>query len=147
MRRLCTIGFAKKPLERFVNLLKDAQVTRLLDIRLHNTSQLAGFAKKEDLEFIMGLVGIEYVHDVSLAPDEELFEDYKHKRVDWKGFQARYARLLRERGGERRVDEILGGGISCLLCSEEKAEQCHRGMLADYLRELRPGEIEVLHLK
>ncbi|NPV90139.1 MAG: DUF488 domain-containing protein [Firmicutes bacterium] len=147
MRRLCTIGFAKKPLERFVSLLQDARVTRLVDIRLHNTSQLAGFAKKEDLEYIMRLVGIGYVHDVSLAPDEGLFEDYKHKRVDWKGFQTRYTGLLQERGVERRLDEILGDGVSCLLCSEEKAEQCHRGLLANYLRELRPGEIEVLHLR
>lgn len=146
MRRVCTIGFSKKTLERFVALLKGAGVTRLVDIRLHNTSQLAGFAKKEDLEFIMRLVGIDYLHELTLAPDEELFEDYKQKRVDWNGFEARYARLLEKRGGGQRIEEILGGGVPCFLCSEEKAKLCHRGLLTDYLQEIAPGEYEVLHL-
>lgn len=146
MKEICTIGFAKKPLERFVTLLKEAGVTRLVDIRLHNTSQLAGFAKKDDLEYIMKLVGIEYVHDVSLAPDEQLFDDYKHKRVNWSGFKERYLGLLRDRKVDRRVDGILGDGKPCFLCSEENPKQCHRSLLAEYIREIKNGEVRVRDL-
>lgn len=136
MREICTIGFSRKSLERFVALLKNANVTRLVDVRLHNTSQMAGFSKKEDLEYIMKLVGIQYTHDTSLAPDEELFDDFKE----------RYIKTLQDREVDQRVKAILGDGIPCFLCSEEKPQQCHRGLLADYLREHSREEVRVRHL-
>ncbi len=64
---ICTIGFSKKTLKSFVELLKKSNVNRLVDTRLNNTSQLSGFAKKNDLEYVMSLVGISYTHDLALV--------------------------------------------------------------------------------
>jgi len=57
--KIFTIGFTKKSAEEFFTLLKDAGVRRVIDIRLNNTSQLAGFAKARDLEyFLKAILGI-----------------------------------------------------------------------------------------
>ncbi len=145
MRDVYTLGFAKKSLHRFVELLREGQVKRLVDIRLHNTSQLAGFAKKDDLAYIMELLGIDYVHDVSLAPTEELLADYQKKRIGHEEFARRCEQLLRERGVEDRLDEIVGEGNCCFLCGEHEPDHCHRRVLAEYLRKF-DGRIRIHHL-
>jgi len=43
---LYTIGFTKKNARQFFETLKTAGVKRLVDIRLNNQSQLAGFTKR-----------------------------------------------------------------------------------------------------
>ena len=96
MQRIYTIGFSKKSLREFVKLLKDARVEKLIDIRLNNTSQLAGYAKKDDLAYIMELINIEYVHDVSLAPDNKLLSDYKKNLLDWSDYETRYLKFLKK---------------------------------------------------
>jgi uncharacterized protein (DUF488 family) len=142
---LCTIGFSKKPLRKFVGLLQQADVTRLIDTRLNNTSQLSGYAKKADLEFIMNLVGIGYVHDQSLAPTDDILKAYKKKEMSWDEYEKRYIDLLSKRKVENRIDEILEDEVTCFLCSEDKPHNCHRRLLAEYLREHKQN-IGIVHL-
>ena len=53
-------------------------------------------------------------------------------------------RFMRERRIEETVDPaLLDAG--CLLCSEGQPHQCHRRLVAEYLRE-RWGDVEVVHL-
>ena len=53
-----TIGFTQTTAEHFFGRLKAARIQRLLDVRLNNSSQLAGFAKARDLPyFLHELVG------------------------------------------------------------------------------------------
>lgn len=134
-RNIFTIGFSKKNLRKFVKLLKESNVTHLIDIRLNNTSQLAGFAKKDDLEYIMELVGIQYIHDPTLAPDDKLLDDYKKKRIKWNDYVEIYNNILINRNIKDRINEIIGTGTPCFLCSEEKPNQCHRKLLVDFLEE------------
>lgn len=143
--KVTTIGFSKKSLRSFVSLLQQNNVTRLIDTRLHNTSQLAGFAKKDDLEFVMELLQIQYIHDLSLAPTESLLKAIKQKDISWKEFENIFKNLLQERKIETRINEMIGDGIPCFLCSEEKPHQCHRKLVTDYLREF-DNRIEVIHL-
>jgi uncharacterized protein (DUF488 family) len=145
MIRLYTIGFTKKNAERFFTLLRDAGVRRVLDIRLNNTSQLAGFAKRDDLAYFLRAIGdIDYVELPALAPTEEIMDAHKHKASDWETFRAAYLALL--------ADRAVAGSLSrealdraCLLCSEETPDHCHRRLAADYLV-AHFGEIEVTHL-
>lgn len=144
--KICTIGFSKKSLRKFVNLLKDSNVTDLIDVRLNNTSQLSGFAKKDDLKFIMDLIGINYIHDVGLAPEEQLLDDYKKKQVSWFEYEKIYLQTLEKRNVQERINKIIGKGISCFLCSEDKPEYCHRRLLVNFIQQHLDEKIEVKHL-
>ncbi|MCJ7843286.1 DUF488 domain-containing protein [Lederbergia sp. NSJ-179] len=143
---LYTIGFAKKRLRTFVQLLKDAGVTKLVDTRLNNTSQLAGFAKKDDLEYILELVGVKYEHEPLLAPTDLILKNYKKKIITWSEYERAYLCLLEERRILTRVNEQISGEIVCFLCSEDKPDQCHRRLLVEYIQKNIPQEITVQHL-
>ena len=143
--RLLTIGFTKKPAQRFFDMLRSAGVKREVDVRLNNVSQLAGFAKRDDLAwFLRELGGIDYTHVPDLAPTQALLSAYRKANVDWPTYEQRFLDLMRERRIEENLDpKLLDDG--CLLCSEDQPHQCHRRLVAEYLRE-RWGEIEVVHL-
>jgi uncharacterized protein (DUF488 family) len=141
---LFTIGFTKKSAEEFFRLLRDAGVRRVIDVRLNNTSQLAAFAKKDDLEFFLREIGgIEYLHLPEMAPTQELI-DIARKKKDREAFEEGYRRLIEERGVEALLPrETLDG--ACLLCSEHQPRQCHRRILAEYLAE-HFGGTQISHL-
>jgi uncharacterized protein (DUF488 family) len=142
--RLFTIGFTKKPAETFFTRLKSAGVQRLVDVRLNNVSQLAGFAKRDDLRFFTrALCGIDYVHLQSLAPTQEMLDEYKKRQGSWELYEKRFLDLMRSRAIENSAKEVLDG--SCLLCSEEKPHHCHRRLVAEYLRERWEG-VEIQHI-
>ena len=143
--KVSTIGFTRKSARRFFDLLRDSGARRVVDVRLHNTSQLAGFAKKDDLAWFLGeLCGMDYVHLPSLAPTGELLSDYKKGRIDWNDYEARFLELMYRRRIEETIPkEVVHEG--CLLCSEDQPHHCHRRLIAEYLNE-RWGGIEVAHL-
>ncbi|ETA82004.1 DUF488 domain-containing protein [Youngiibacter fragilis] len=146
--RIFTIGSNRKSAETFFELLRNHDVRFLLDIRLRNTSQLAGFAKGDDLRyFTEELLGIGYRHDVRFAPDEGLFEDRKAKKLSMEQFGLKFRETLGERDMKQvLIDEYAGmmDGI-CLLCSEEDHRECHRSVVADYIAEIFEGS-EVVNL-
>lgn len=143
--KLFTIGFTRKTAERFFGLLRASGARRVVDVRLNNVSQLAGFAKKNDLAyFLKEIANIDYVHAPDLAPTQEMLDAYKKEKGDWAHYEERFLGLMRERKIEERLPRaILDGG--CLLCSEDKPHHCHRRLVAEYLQK-RWGDIDVKHL-
>ena len=143
--KLFTIGFTKKSAEKFFTRLKDAGVKRLVDVRLNNVSQLAGFTKKDDLRYLTkAICNIDYVHLPELAPTAEILDPYKKaKNGDWDLYERQFLELMRSRHIENMQREILDGG--CLLCSEEKPHHCHRRLVAEYLKE-HWGDVEIEHI-
>ena len=143
--RLYTIGFTRKDARRFFGLLLDAGVRRVVDVRLNNVSQLAGFTKRADLEFFLERIGpIGYVHRPELAPTQGLLDAYKKRGGDWGAYERAFLALLAERRVEGRLSPAdLDGG--CLLCSEPTPEHCHRRLVAEYLA-ARWGNVETEHL-
>lgn len=144
--KIFTIGFTKKPAERFFTLLKSAGVRPLVDVRLNNVSQLAGFTKKDDLRyFTKAICGIEYLHIPELAPTPEILDHYKkQKNGDWSLYERQFLDLMRARRVEKTISrELLDAG--CLLCSEETPHHCHRRLVADYLNEKWDG-VEIQHI-
>lgn len=128
-----TIGFTRKSAERFFESLRSAGVERVVDIRLHNESQLAGFSKRRDLEyFLRVIVGIEYVHVPELAPTEDMLRAYRAQRASWPHYERQFLALMEE----RRIEETLPRTLferACLLCSEPEPEHCHRRLVVEYL--------------
>lgn len=143
--RLYTIGFTQKSAENFFTALRKAGVRRVIDIRLNNVSQLAGFAKRDDLAFFLKTVsGIEYLHRPDLAPTQDLLERYRKKSIDWDGYEREFLALIRTRAIEKSVDRSTLDR-ACLLCSEPGPEHCHRRLVSEYLRD-RLGNITLCHL-
>ncbi|MGY3170592.1 DUF488 domain-containing protein [Thermostichus sp. MS-CIW-15] len=142
--KIFTIGFTKKSAEQFFNRLKQPGLVRVVDTRLNNTSQLAGFTKKNDLEFFLHeICKLGYIHLPELAPTQEILDGYKASG-DWSNYERQFLSLMAERRIEDQVDKsILDGG--CLLCSEATPEHCHRRLVAEYLHR-KWGDVEIVHL-
>lgn len=143
--KIYTIGFTRKSAEAFFRLLQDAQVKQLVDVRLNNVSQLAGFTKRDDLRFFTrAICGIDYVHVPTLAPTQDILDAYRKEKGDWQLYERQFLELMAARRVEEAVTrELLDGG--CLLCSEETPDRCHRRLVAEYLRE-KWGDVEIEHL-
>jgi uncharacterized protein (DUF488 family) len=146
MPALYTVGHTQKTLERFIRLLQEAGVDAVVDIRLRNTSQLAGFAKRDDLAFLLREgFAIEYEHRPDLAPTAEILDDYK-TGGDWPAYEQAFLPLLAERGAESIGRELLARYRNpCLLCAEPVPDRCHRRLLAEWWAERLPN-VEVIHL-
>ena len=141
-----TIGFTQTTAERFFERLKQAQVERLLDVRLNNSSQLAGFAKAQDLPyFLERLVGATYEHDPLLAPTQDILDDYKKHKGDWLTYERQFMSLMDERDIARRIDPSSFERRTALLCSEATPENCHRRLVVEYLAANWP-DVRAVHL-
>ena len=142
---LFTIGFTKKPARKFFEILRASGAKRIVDVRLNNVSQLAGFAKKDDLEyFLKEICGMGYTHLPELAPTQDMLDDYKKLKGDWDAYERRFMALMTERRIESTVPkEVIADG--CLLCSEDKPHHCHRRLVAEYLKD-HWSDVEIAHL-
>lgn len=144
--KIFTIGFTKKSAETFFSRLQQAGVKRLIDVRLNNVSQLAGFTKRDDLRYFTNAIcGIEYVHMPELAPTASILDPYKkRKNGDWALYETQFMDLMKSRRVEETIArDMLDGG--CLLCSEETPHQCHRRLVAEYLRD-KWGGVDIEHI-
>lgn len=143
--RLFTIGFTKKSAETFFTEIRQSGARRLVDVRLNNVSQLAGFSKRDDLRyFLREICGIDYVQLPSLAPTQELLDQYRKQKGGWPAYERQFLALMRERAIEQATPKELIAD-ACLLCSEEKPQQCHRRLVAEYLAG-QWGGVEIIHL-
>ena len=143
--RVFTIGFTKKSARRFFEILRASGARRVVDVRLNNVSQLAGFAKRDDLRFFLGeICAMDYVHLPALAPTKQILDDYKKHGGDWSTYETQFLDLMRE----RRVEEVVAKEIvsdGCLLCSEDTPDHCHRRLVVEYLGR-HWGRLHVTHL-
>jgi uncharacterized protein (DUF488 family) len=143
--KVFTIGFTKKPAREFFGKLRRPGLARLLDVRLNNVSQLAGFSKRDDLlYFCEAILCIQYLHLPELAPTQAMLDEFKKNHGDWSDYEAKFLSLMAERKVEGTVArEVIDGG--CLLCSEATPENCHRRLVAEYLQR-KWGDVEIEHI-
>lgn len=141
-----TIGFTQKSAENFFTLIKNNSVNRIIDVRLNNVSQLAGFAKRDDLKFFLSeLCDTDYIYIKELAPTKDILDKYKKNSITWEAYEEKFLNLMSQRNIERTIDKaMLDAG--CLLCSEHKPHHCHRRLVVEYLNQHWDSQIEVTHL-
>lgn len=148
MNTIFTIGFTKKTAQVFFELLKNNKVNTVLDVRLNNTSQLAGFSKYPDIEFFLNeICNINYISDAKFAPTEQILKDYKKKKISWDNYVLEFNKVM----DSRKIDEYIEIKYKnyaydniCLLCSEEKHINCHRSLVARHFSDVLGGN--VVHL-
>ena len=142
--KLFTIGFTKTTAEGFFSRLVKARVKKLIDVRLNNVSQLAGFAKRDDLKFFTkAICHAEYEHMRELAPTQDILDDYKKSKGSWSAYAEKFLDLMAQRKIETIDRSRLDEG--CLLCSEDKPHHCHRRLVAEYLKN-KWADVEIEHL-
>ena len=125
-----TIGFTKKTAAEFFGALKKAGIKRLLDVRLNNSSQLAGFTKRDDLAFFLKeICGAEYLHESLLAPTPSLLNAYKKEKGNWIEYERGFLQLMNERKIENHIGRSVFSVPTVLLCSEATANHCHRRLV------------------
>ena len=145
--KIFTIGFTQKSAREFFNKIKENKIDLLLDIPLNNVSQLSGFAKGKDLEyFLKEICHCEYAHDEMFAPTKILLDNYRTKKVSWIEYEKVFVEILKTRPIIERFNKIYGKFNNiCLLCTEPTPEQCHRRLVAEYLKE-HIENIEIIHI-
>ncbi len=138
-----TIGFTQTPAAEFFGKLKRAGVRRLLDVRLNNTSQLAAYAKRDDLQFFLReMCGADYEHDPLLAPTQTMLDAYKKRKGSWQDYEEEFMKLMADRRIEQHLDrERFKSTPTALLCSERTAEHCHRRLVLEYLQPRWPDMV------
>ena len=143
--KIFTIGFTKKTAETFFTKIRNSGARRIIDVRLNNVSQLSGFAKRDDLKFFAKeLCHVDYVQVADLAPTDAMLSSYKKGGGDWQTYESDFLALMKQRRIEDRLERSLMDG-GCLLCSEDKPHQCHRRLVAEYLKK-EWGDVEISHL-
>jgi uncharacterized protein (DUF488 family) len=141
-----SIGFTQKAAEQFFGLLKERGIRRLLDVRLNNVSQLAGFAKREDLKyFLHEICDADYLYEPLLAPTQEILDAYKKKKGIWQEYERQFLSLMADREIEKKLDRALFSTPTVLLCSEPEPNHCHRRLVLEYLRD-KWGNLDIHHL-
>lgn len=146
MIKICTIGFTGKSASEFFDLLEKNGVTKIIDTRVSNSSQLSGFAKGKDLEyFAKKILNTDYEHNLDLAPTKELLSLYRDKKISWDEYAVQYIELVKSREILEKIN-IDAYNNCCLLCSEHLPHQCHRKLLGEYLKS-NFSTVEIIHLK
>jgi uncharacterized protein (DUF488 family) len=141
-----SIGFTKKSAEQFFGILKKQGIQCLLDVRLNNVSQLAGFAKRDDLRyFLHQICNAEYIHEPLLAPTQEMLDSYKKHKGAWQDYEREFLELMAQRGIESTLDRAIFLRPTVLLCSELKSDRCHRRLVLEYLS-VKWGDVQAVHL-
>jgi uncharacterized protein (DUF488 family) len=146
--RIYTIGFTKKNAKQFFELIKSNEVALLLDVRLNNRSQLAGFTKGDDLPYFLSeLCGCEYIHCPEFAPTQEILSDYRAKRISWQEYTNRFLELMEQRTASKKFWNCFADRERVvLLCSEPTPEKCHRRLLAELFAANSANPVEIVHL-
>jgi uncharacterized protein (DUF488 family) len=140
-----TIGTNKKSAKDFFDCLMCAGVGRVIDVRLHNTSQLLGFSKRDDVEYFLKQVAhIKYSEEPLFRPTQAILAAYRAKKITWQEYEARFSRLMKD----RRIENVFVPASldnCCLLCSESEPSHCHRRLVAEHLEKHWHG-VHIRHL-
>ena len=141
-----SIGFTQKTASQFFSLLKQHGIRRLLDVRLNNVSQLAGFAKRDDLKYFLAeICNADYIHNPDLAPTQEMLDAYKKEKHPWSEYETAFLQLVTERKIESTLDPQIFSVPTVLLCSEPTPDHCHRRLVLEYLQQNWPHQNITIH--
>ena len=131
--KIFTLGYTGKNAREFFTILNQAGIRKVIDVRLYNTSQLAGFTKRQDIEyFLQAIVGAEYIHLPIMAPTKQLLNDYKKGVINWQQYEKQFKSIIALRQIEKNL-MLQDSDMSCFLCSEDKPDNCHRRLVTEYL--------------
>lgn len=144
--RLLTTGYEGENVEAWIDRLRSAGVTLVVDVRERTASRKKGFSKNT-LQSLLAAQGIRYVHLPRLGTPPEMRRQY-HQDRDVDAFMRRFeAHLDGQEDALRELSRIAEGETACLVCFERDPRLCHRWAIARRLEKSEPGKWEIVHLQ
>ena len=142
---LYTTGYEGKTPDELVATLRQAGVTRVVDVRQLPLSRKPGFSKSAMATFLTSH-GIEYIGFTKLGTPPTIRDRYK-KNGDFARLRQDYLAYIGTQGpAVEELRELAAHGGSCLLCFERDPAQCHRSILAEVLVKRAGPALQVQHL-
>jgi len=142
---LFTIGYTKKSAEKFFGIISENKIEIVADVRLYNSTQLAGFSKSWDLKyFLKQICNCSYIEMQEFAPTRSLFDNYKKGYIKWHEYERVYNEFLNTRANLDFFGAFQNKRI-CLLCAEDTPECCHRRLLAEKIA-ITYDNVTIVHL-
>ncbi len=135
MRTIYTIGYEGSNAGDFVATLKLVGIETLVDVRALPISRKPGFSKRS-LSDILVIGGVRYVHVPALG-DPKPGRDAARAGdlLTFRKVFGRHLGLAEPRAALVELAQLATESTVCLLCFERDHACCHRGMIADVLRE------------
>lgn len=131
-----TIGHSTRSGEGFVALLQRSQIEALVDVRQFPGSRRYPQFGQAQLSSALGKSGIEYFHFRELGGRRRPRLDSPNSAWRNEAFRG-YADYMMTEPFRTAVDQLLQIARSkrtTMMCAEAVWWQCHRGLIADYLK-------------
>lgn len=139
-----TIGHSNHPPEKFLGLLKGAEIELLVDVRSRPYSRWAPYANPGDLKSMLEAASIGYLFLGKELGGRPLDPDCYDSQTGKPDYQAMQNRAAFRQGLDRLMEEMERHRV-CIMCAEEDPSACHRNFLvADALRR---HSVEILHIR
>ncbi|MGH8685870.1 MAG: DUF488 family protein [Nitrosospira sp.] len=132
---ICTIGHSTHPLDGFISLLKENDVTHILDVRTVPRSRKNPQFNKETLPDALRTVGIKYTHLPGLGGLRHAHKDSINggwRNASFRGY-ADYMQTPEFAANAQEVMELAAYERCALMCAEAVPWRCHRSLIADAL--------------
>jgi len=144
-KRFFTIGYEGRDIDEFIDYLLEYNIQRIIDVREVPLSRKAGFSKTV-LKKRLSENGIDYIHFKELGSPSYLRKKlYQDK--DFNYFFKEYEKHLESCKDElKKVYEVIGERLSCLLCFEKNHSKCHRRSVADHVNQVNGNSFKVEHI-
>ena len=144
LMQVYTIGHSNHTQEQFLNLLTDARIRVLADVRSNPNSRWATFANRDNIKEILKSVQIRYIYlgDVlGGRPSDSDSYDSQTGKVDYQAIQEKE---YFKQGISRLLEELKRYRV-CIMCAEEDPTSCHRNLLV--AESLRQAGVKVFHIR
>jgi len=132
MEKIFTIGYEGKTPDEFLKVLKEAEISIVVDVRENPASRKKGFSKKT-LSATLNDNGIQYRHIAELGTPKDIRVEYQNSG-NIERLLEQYRTYLTENPLNINILlDAIGNNTACIMCFEKLASQCHRLVITEYL--------------
>ena len=135
-RTVWTVGHSTRPIEEFLEILRSAAITAVADVRRFPGSRRYPQYNQQPLTDSLAAAGVEYVWLPELGGRRRARPDSPHsawRNASFRGYADHMDTNIFE-GGIDRVTAMASRHRVAMMCSEALWWQCHRSLIADYLK-------------
>jgi len=145
IHELLIIGYEGRAIDEFVDILKQFNISRVIDVREIPLSRKPGFSKTSLRERLEN-ENIEYIHMKALGSPSLIRNKLK---TDWDYdyfFEAYRKHLSQNMQIIKEIYQFISDGVNCIMCFERLSEKCHRRVVADKIKDYDGNGLKIIHI-